>query len=95
MIKVFIKRRIKDGKKEDYNNALNEVKPELKEYPGFVSGEVMVALDDPMSILVLATWHSKQDWVSWLESPARAKLLSSLEDVLEDHEEVECYLPQS
>ena len=33
MIKVFIKRRIREGKKDEYNNALNEVKPDLKDCP--------------------------------------------------------------
>lgn len=95
MIKVLIKRRIKDGKKDEYNNALSDVKSDLKECPGFVSGEVMVSLEDSLSILVVATWQSQKDWLSWLESGARAKLIDRLEGILESHEEVECYLPQT
>ena len=95
MIKVLIKRRIKKGKKEEYNNALGDVKADLKEFPGFLSGEVMVGLEDSFNILVIATWQSKKDWMAWLESTARAKLLNRLEDILESHEEVECYLPQT
>ena len=70
-VKVLIKRRFKEGKAREVFALLNNFRSAAMEQKGYITGETLIGHDDPQKLLVIGTWQSIDNWLSWKEDLAR------------------------
>ena len=51
--------------------------------PGFVDGQLQLAVDGSDELLVTASWESADAYGGWLTSPGRERMRTELEQLLE------------
>jgi heme-degrading monooxygenase HmoA len=81
-LKVLIERHVKKGKEGHLIELLNNLRTELIEQPGYVSGELLQSQEDKSTIFALSTWQSELDWQSWKGDPKRLEVESKIEPLL-------------
>lgn len=83
-LKILIERHVKKGKEGDLIELLNNLRTELIEQPGYVSGELLQSQKDKSIIFALSTWQSELDWKSWEGDPKRLALEEKIEPLLNE-----------
>ena len=83
VVKVMIKRKIKEGKAREVFALLNKFRSDAMNQRGYISGETLLNHDDPMEILVVSMWQSMENWLKWKENPERRANENLLEKLLE------------
>jgi heme-degrading monooxygenase HmoA len=81
-IKVLIERHVKPGKEGYLIELLNNLRTELIEQPGYVSGELLQSQEDKSTIFALSTWQSELDWQSWKGDPKRLEVEATIKPLL-------------
>jgi heme-degrading monooxygenase HmoA len=79
MVKVMIKRHIKEGKEAEVLELLKKLRFIVLDQEGYISGETLISTDNPLKLIVISTWESIDDWTRWRTSDARAQIESQLE----------------
>lgn len=79
LTKVLIKRRFIEGKTPEIVSLLNEMRASAMNLPGYVSGQTLTKPDNPQHFLVISTWQSLEDWLSWKNNETRQRLEKMLE----------------
>jgi len=92
LVKVLIKRRFKEGKINEAFSIIRKIRSMAMNQKGYISGETFIAHDDPCKTMVIGTWQSMDDWVSWKSDGRRKKLETQLEEFLERPTEYEAYV---
>jgi heme oxygenase (mycobilin-producing) len=82
MVKIFIQRKVKAGKEEDFKKIVRELFTGAIHARGFVSGETLKSIEKPAIHLTIGTWKNLSDWDNWINSPARKKVQEKLDQVL-------------
>jgi len=83
VVKVMIKRKIKEGKAREVFALLNKFRSDAMNQRGYISGETLINHDDPMEILVVSMWQGMENWLKWKENPERLANERLLEKWLE------------
>jgi quinol monooxygenase YgiN len=91
LVKVFIKRRFKEGKNDEIVSLLNEFRSGAMDQAGYVSGETLVSADDPQALLVIGTWQNMESWSNWRENTRRKNFEAMLEIYQESPTEYEVF----
>ena len=65
LVKVFIKRRFKEGKLKEIFTQLRKIRSEAMRREGYISGETLVEIDDPKKVMVVSIWQSMEEWLEW------------------------------
>ena len=73
---------MKPGEEEKLNEIVRDVRSKAMHAEGFISGETLRSIEDPLVHLVMSTWKSIEDWDKWLKSPERKKVESKLDAIL-------------
>ena len=81
--KILIKRKFKEGSIKEVSTLLNEFRSGAMFQPGYISGVTLVKEDDPLTLLVIGTWHHLQNWRTWKNNPKR----KAFEEMLEIYQE--------
>ena len=84
IVKVMIKRQVKDGKEGEVLDLLKKLRFIVLEQDGYISGETVISTDDHTKIIVISTWESIDDWQRWKDSPERAEIEAQLEALQEE-----------
>ena len=92
VVKVMIKRRIKEGKAREVFTLLNKFRSDAMDQKGYITGESLIYHDDPQTILVIATWQSMQNWLDWKENKLRIANEARLQQYLDKPTEYEAYV---
>ena len=92
IVKVMIKRKIKEGKAREVFTLLNKFRSDAMNQKGYISGETLINHDDPMEILVISMWQDMDNWVRWRENPERKANENLLERWLEEPTAYESYV---
>jgi len=58
MIKIHIKRKVPDDKKEDLGLLINQLRAMTMGKPGYIAGETLKRMDIPGESLVVTKWQS-------------------------------------
>jgi heme-degrading monooxygenase HmoA len=90
-VKIIIKRNFKEVKKEKAFTLINQFRQDAMNQPGYISGETLVNHYDPRIIVVISTWQTIEDWISWQESDQRQAYEDQLEAMLEAPTTFEIY----
>ena len=64
-IKVFIKRKIKDGKLREATRLIGKTRYGAMGQKGYISSETFTDHSDPNRILVTSMWHELKNWNNW------------------------------
>lgn len=91
MVKILIKRKIKDGNMQATSRLLINNRNGAMRQPGYISSETMRSLDDPDVVLVVSMWHSREEWEKWKNSEARAANENEFKDYIIGKTEYEHY----
>jgi heme-degrading monooxygenase HmoA len=81
-LKILIERHVKKGKEGELIELLSNLRTELIEQPGYVSGELLQSQEDKSTFFALSTWQSDLDWQSWKGDPKRLELEAKIEPLL-------------
>ena len=92
LVKVFIKRRVKENKAMEAFKLLRKIRAKAMNQEGYVSGETMIDPDDPRKIIVISTWEGVDNWNSWKDNDERKAMNASFEELLEGPPEYEKYV---
>ena len=90
-IRVFIKRRIKEGREEEAIAMLNQFRQMAKKQRGYISGETLINHFDSRSITIVSWWQKIEDWLQWQNRAERAANEAMIESLLEVPTKYEVY----
>jgi heme-degrading monooxygenase HmoA len=83
MVKVMIKRHIKEGKAKDVFALLNKQRARAMNQRGHLKGETLMSYKNPQCLLVISAWQSMENWLAWKENKERRENEAKLEQLLE------------
>jgi heme-degrading monooxygenase HmoA len=92
MVKVMIKRHLKEGKAKDVFSLLKEQRVNAMNQRGYLKGETLMSYQNPRCLLVISSWQSMENWLSWKESEERIANEAKLEQFLESPTEYDEYI---
>ena len=79
IVKVFIKRRIQEGKEFEVLHLLKQMRAKAMDYDGHISGETLISATNPMEVMVVSNWENLECWAEWKNSQDRASIDAQLE----------------
>jgi heme-degrading monooxygenase HmoA len=91
MIKILIKRKVSEEKKEELTLLINQLRSITMGTPGYISGETLKRLDKPGESLVVTKWQSDYYWNQWLQSKERSKIQDKMDRLLGEETQYEIY----
>ena len=91
MIKVIVRRRIKEGIEVKAEEALKDLRAAALHQPGYVTGETWVDTADPHTVLTISTWASLGHLKAWLENEQRIERADLLRPLLQTEEQISTY----
>ena len=92
MVKVMIKRQIKEGKAKDVFDLLKQQRVKAMNQRGHLKGETLMSYQNPHCLLVISTWQSMENWLLWKENNERKANEAKLEQFLESPTEYDEYI---
>ena len=91
MIRVIIERHCQPGKQAEMESLLVELRTKAMRQRGYISGETLQSVDDPLLWLVISTWTDADLWRMWETMPERREILSEIEPLLTAPEKVSIF----
>jgi heme-degrading monooxygenase HmoA len=91
VVKVLIKRKIKDGKLNDASKLLIKARYNAMGQPGYISSETLSGCDDPNNVVVISMWQRIENWNQWKNGDLRAENETAFEALLVGPTEYETY----
>ncbi len=91
MIKIHIKRKVSEDKKEELTLLINQLRSMTMGEPGYIAGETFKRLDKPGESLVVAKWQSVFYWNQWFQSKERSKIQDKIDRLLGEETQYEIY----
>jgi len=81
-IKVFIKRKYEEkGQEKEFFGLIRKIRSLVPQQPGYISSEYLKPVDNPKEILTISSWHTMEDWHTWLESEGRQEIQSKMDAI--------------
>ncbi len=91
MIKILIKRKVSEDKKEELTSLINQLRSITMGTPGYISGETLKRLDKPGETLVVTKWQSDYYWNQWFQSKERSEIQDKIDQLLGEETLYEIY----
>jgi quinol monooxygenase YgiN len=85
-ITVLIKRKFKPDHMREAFDMIIKLRSLSTLEPGYISGQTMVKLDDPTTLIVMSTWDSIQRWEDWKNNDLRQDYANKMEKISEGPE---------
>jgi len=92
IVKVMIKRKIKEGKAREVFALLNKFRSDAMNQVGYITGQTLMNYDNPREILVISMWQDMENWLKWRENTERKANETILERWLEEPTAYESYV---
>ncbi len=92
MVRILIKRHIKEGSLKDVFALVNEQRAKAMKQRGYVKGETLSRYQNPSCLLVISMWMSMENWLTWKENEERRVNEEKLEQFLESPTEYDEYI---
>ena len=91
MIKIHIRRKVSEDKKEELTLLINQLRSITLGRPGYIAGETLKRMDKPDESLVVTKWQSEFYWKQWLQSKERAEIQEKIDQLLGEETRYEIY----
>lgn len=72
-VRVIIQRWVRYGREAELRRALETMRVQALDQPGYISGETLRCPTDPSLWVVISTWEGLADWQRWAQGPDRAE----------------------
>ena len=82
-VRVIIQRRVRFGREVELRRALEKMRAQALEQPGYVSGETLRCPNDPSLWIVISTWETMADWQRWAQGPDRTEFETRIAHLVE------------
>ena len=92
MVRILIKRHIKEGTLKDVYALVNEQRAKAMKQKGYVRGETLSKYQNPHCLLVISMWMSMDNWLAWKGNNERGVIEEKLEQFLESPTEYDEYI---
>ena len=90
-VKILIKRKVASDKAREMIPLFRQMRALATNQPGYISGETLKRLDSEDEFLIISTWHSSDDWNTWLNNEDRKKMSEKIDALLGGETEYEIY----
>ena len=91
MIRIHIRRKVPEEKKEDFVVLINKLRSITMGTPGYISGETLKRVDKPGESLVVTKWQSSYYWNQWFQSQERSDIQEKIDQLLGEETQYEIY----
>ena len=91
MIRIHIRRKVTEDKKEELKSLVNQLRSITMGTPGYIAGETLKRIDQADESLVVTKWQSLFYWNQWFESKERAELQNKIDQLLGAETRYEIY----
>ena len=91
MIKIHIRRRVPEDKKEKLRVLIRQLRAKTMGKPGYIAGETLKRSDKPGESLVVTKWQSEYYWNQWRQSEERLEIQSKIDELLGEETHYEVY----
>lgn len=88
MIRVFIERLIAESMESTYDDVEKQTLQTAITAPGFISGESLKDVKNPLHRVVLCKFRSEVDWNNWYQSDARKDMMAKINLIIEGDEKI-------
>ena len=92
VIKVLIKRKIKEGLAREVFALLNKFRMDAMKQVGYISGETLINHDDPQEVIVISKWQGIENWLKWKDDPKHQTNEAEMKVLLEGSTEFSPYV---
>ena len=82
-VRVIIQRWVRYGREAELRRALEKMRVQALDQPGYVSGETLRCPTDPSLWVVISTWETMADCEGWAKGPDRVELESRIAHLVE------------
>lgn len=82
-IKVIIERQTIPGYEAQLNHLLTDLRSHAMQAKGYISGETLRSVSNPLHYIVISTWASADDWEAWAASDERTALQAKVDSLLQ------------
>ena len=89
MVRVIIQHKTDDV--EGLLNVLKEVRDEIFKFPGYVTSEHLINVNDPTNLAVISTWQNPDRWNTWANSDICKNLTARVQAKLTKPLEITVY----
>jgi heme-degrading monooxygenase HmoA len=90
-VKVYIKRKIKEGKSKDVGRLVVKARSAAMVQDGYISSENLTSCADPHTLMVVSIWESVDKWQRWKDSETRRAVEEEFNDLLAAPTEYDAY----
>ena len=91
MIRIHIRRKVNEDKKEELKSLVNQLRSITMGTPGYIAGETLKRIDKADESLVVTKWQSLFYWNQWFESKERAEIQAKIDQLLGEETRYEIY----
>lgn len=91
MIKVHIKRKVPEEKKEALLVLINQLRSITMGVPGYIAGETLKRVDKSGESLVITKWQSVYYWDAWMQGVERSEIQKQIDALLGEETQYEIY----
>jgi len=81
-VKVLIKRRVPREKEKELLSFITQLRVLAPKEAGYISGETMRNVKNPLEYLVISTWQDLKGWKAWLANKERKKIQKEIDRLL-------------
>ena len=81
-VKVIIRRIVPEGRAQDLEPLLRELRVRATVQPGYISGETLRRVDKRDEYLVISSWESTEAWNRWATSQERNEVRGRIDTLL-------------
>lgn len=82
MIRVIIERQCQPGKEKELRDLLLEMRSVGMRQHGYISGETLREVDNPLNFIVISTWITLDAWKAWQTSRQRLIIEEMIDSLL-------------
>jgi len=88
-VTVLIERKFKPESIRNAYEIIVKIRSLATLEPGYITGQTLVAANDPNRIVIMATWASIKRWEDWRDNELRKEQVKKLEPMMESPEKVD------
>lgn len=81
-VKILITRRFREEHVKEITARLNKFRVMAMNQPGYIGGETLFGYSEPQTVLVISSWETVNNWLTWVEHPDRKAMDKELRDLL-------------
>ena len=76
--RIMVQVTVDEGKEEEFERTFRGIAPEIEKAPRLIQHQVIRAMDDPHSYIMLSEWESAEDFDTWEKTQGHRDLVRPL-----------------